>query len=296
MVFFAGDGASRAQQGQGVKITFNTVDSVFFRLLGIPILLGRNFTEHDNKTNMKVAVINDTMAKTYWPNENPIGKSISIDSPTGQPVQIIGVVRDSKRNWIGESPAPHLYLAFAQEYRWEATLAAKCTVRPAILADSVRRELRALGITPRRSDVSTMAEFFRDKFADQEMMTKMLVFFGLLGLGLAGVGLYGVLTFTVNRRAHDIGIRMALGARRADVVRTVMWRAWSLTLVGSVLGLPIALAVARILRGALYGVRPIDPASICVSLIVLLGVASLACYLPARRAAGVDPMEALRYE
>ena len=296
MVFLPEDRASRAQGGQGVKITFNTVDTDFFRLLGIPILLGRNFTEHDDKSRMKVALINDTMAKTFWPDENPIGKHINLDSSTGQPVQIVGVVRDSKRNWIGESPAPHLYLALAQEYSWEAILAAKCAVPPAVLADPVRRELRALGITPSRSDVSTMAGYVRAKFAGQEMITKMLVFFGMLGLGLAGVGLYGVLTFTVNRRARAIGIRMALGAQRADVVRAVVWRAWSLALVGSVLGLPIALAVARILRGALYGVRPIDPASICVSLIVLLGVASLACYLPARRAAGVDPMEALRYE
>jgi ABC-type antimicrobial peptide transport system permease subunit len=141
-----------------------------------------------------------------------------------------------------------------------------------------------------------MAGYVRTKFASREMMTKMLVFFGLLGLGLAGVGLYGVLTFTVNRRARDIGIRMALGAQRADVVRTVVWRAWSLALVGAVAGLPIALTLALILRGTLYGVGPVDPASICVSLIVLLGLASLACYLPARRATRIDPMEALRYE
>ena len=296
MVFFSDARVSQAQRNQGVKITFNTIDKDFFRLLGIPILLGRNFTEHDDKSGMKVALINNTMAKTFWPNENPIGKNINLDSSAGQPVQIIGVVRDSKRNWIGESSAPHLYLALSQVYSWEAILAVKTAVRPAVLADPVRRELRALGITPSRSDVSTMAGYVRDKFADQVMMTKVLVFFGLLGLGLAGVGLYGVLTFTVNRRARDIGICMALGAQRVDVIRTVVWRAWSLALLGAVIGSPIALVLAKILRGVLYGVRPIDPASICMSLIVLLGIASLACYLPARRAAKIDPMEALRYE
>lgn len=296
MVFLAEGRPSTGPQDQADKIRFNTVDVDYFRLLGIPLLRGRTFTDHDDKSSAKVMVINDMMAKTFWPNEDPIDKYVQLAGTPAEPVQIIGVVQDSRWDNVEEQPEPHLYLTLSQEYSWEAILLARAALDPITLVRPVRVVLKDLGVTPSRSDVSTMAQYIRAKFVEQEDQTKMLVFLGLLGLGLASLGLYGVLAYAVNRRTQEIGIRMALGARRGDILRTVVWRGCSLVLVGAMIGLPIALAVVQILRGSVYAVRPIDPASIGVSLIVLLAVALLASYLPARRAARIDPMVALRYE
>jgi predicted lysophospholipase L1 biosynthesis ABC-type transport system permease subunit len=219
-----------------------------------------------------------------------------LESPIGEAVRIIGVVQDTKIVAIDETPEPYLFLPLAQHYHHETTLLVEGTGNAATLAGSVRAELSALRAKPAKSDFSTMKEYIRARLVGQIFMTKLAVTFGLLGLFLAAVGLYGVIAYTVNRRTREIGIRMALGAHRRKVLVLVLRWGLALVTLGAGLGLPLALAVGYVVRSLLYGVSPLDPLSVVVSLAVLLAVALLACYIPARRAAKIDPMEALRYE
>lgn len=280
----------------GWSVMFNSVDPDYFKLLGITILRGRDFNARDDKSTAPVMLINETMAKRFWPNADPVDRVVRLDSPTGKAVRIIGVVQDTKIVTIDETPQPYLFLPQAQHYHWEATLLVETTVDAATLAAPVRAELKALGARPAQSDFSTMKTYVRARFAGQVFMTTLVASFGLLGLGLAAVGFYGVLAFMVSRRTSEIGIRMALGAQHRNVLALVLRRGMTLAALGAGLGLPIALAIGHALRGFLYAVSPLDPLSIAVSLVVLLAVALLACYLPARRAAKIDPMQALRYE
>ncbi|MBL7184907.1 MAG: ABC transporter permease [Phycisphaerae bacterium] len=293
-VFLPGNPASVQEDGWSVR--FNAVDQDYFKLLGIPILRGRDFNARDDKSGAPVMLINESMAKRFWPKEDPVGQLVRLGSPTGEAVRITGVVQDTKIVAIDEAPQPYLFLPLAQHYHHETILLVESAVDAATLAGPVRAELSALGAKPAQSDFSTMKEYIRARFVGQVFLTKLVVTFGLLGLGLAAVGLYGVVAYTVNRRTREIGIRMALGAQRREVLTLVLRRGMALATLGAGLGLPIALAIGHTVRGFLYGVSPLDPLSITVSLVVVLAVALLACYIPARRAARLDPIRVLRYE
>jgi predicted permease len=293
-VFLPEDPNSALHDGRFVR--FNAVDPDFFRLLGTPILRGRNFNARDDEANASVMLVNETMAQRFWPNADPLGQVLRFGGPTGRAVQIVGVVQDTRIVRIDETPEPYLFLPQAQHYHWEAILLVESTHDAAALTAPVRAELKTLGAMPSRSDFSTMSAYISAHFAREVFMTKLIVSVGLLGLGLAAVGLYGVLAFMVSRRTSEIGIRMALGARHHSVLTLVLKRGMTLATLGAALGLPIVWAAGHIVRGFLYGVSPLDPFSIALALVVLLAVALLACYIPARRAARIDPMEALRYE
>jgi predicted permease len=277
-------------------VRFNAVDPDYFALLGIPILRGRGFTERDDPSGPRVMLSNETMARTFWPQEDPVGHWVRLGSPAGDAVQIIGVVRDTKIVGIDEAPAPYLFLPQAQHYHWEAILLAETGVDAAALAGPVRTELRALGMKPARSDIRTMRDYLRAHLSGVEFQARVAGALGLLDLGLACLGLYGVLAYAVSRRTREIGIRMALGARPRTVLLEVLKHGLALPALGAALGVPIALVLGHTIRGLLYGVSPLDPLSILVSLALLLAVGLVACYLPARRAARIDPMTALRYE
>jgi len=293
-VFLPNNPASMQQDGWSIR--FNAVDPDYFKLLGIPILRGRDFSDRDDKTSAPVMLINESMAKKLWPNDNPVSQLVRLGSLTGKVVQIIGVVQDTKIVNIDEEPEPYLFLPLAQRYHRETILLVESAVDATTLTGPVRAELRALGMKPARSDISTMDNYIRARLSAGEFLVKVVVAFGLLGLGLASVGLYGVLAYVVNRRMQEIGIRMALGAQHREVIALVLRQGMALATLGASLGLPVALATGHTVRGLLYGVRPLDPLSIALSLAVLLTTALLACYIPARRAAKIDPMEALRYE
>jgi putative ABC transport system permease protein len=293
-VFLPQDQAATEQAGWAVKC--NTIDPNYFRLLGIPIVRGRSFTDADNESSPRVVVINESMARRFWPNEDPVGQQIRLSGPSNQSVHIVGVVRDGKYVGIRREPEPYLFLPFAQVYSWETVLLVETGIEMATLARSVRKELRGLGVTLSRSSMSTLREHIRAQVSDQEILAKALAFFGLLGLGLASVGLYGILAYAISRRTQEIGIRMALGAQRGDLLKSILREGLGLALIGSIVGLSVAVAVARVLRSFLYRVNPLDPLSLAISSLLLLGVALLATYFPARRAAKVNPMVALRYE
>ncbi len=293
-VFLPNRPASTPQEGWSVR--FNPVDPGYFGLLGIPILRGRGFDERDDQSGPRVMIVNETMAKSFWPNEDPLGQWVRLGNPTGETVQIVGVVRDTKRIRVDDAPAPYFFLPLAQHHHWEATVLAESRVEAATLVGPARAELRALGIRPAKSDISTMKDCIRVRLFGAEFLARIAGVVGLLDLTLASLGLYGVVAYAVSRRTREIGIRMALGARRREVLLLVLKRGIALPALGAALGVPIALAAGHMIRGTLYGVSPLDPLSILASLAILLVVALLACYLPARRAAQIDPMAALRCE
>jgi putative ABC transport system permease protein len=293
-IFLPSRPASTPEEGWSVR--FNAVDPDYFGLLGIPILRGRGFDERDDQSGPRIMIVNETMAKGFWPNEDPLGQWVRLGNPTGETVQIIGVVRDTKLVNVDDAPAPYFFLPLAQHHHWEATVLAESRVEAAALVGPARAELRALGIKPVKSDISTMKDCIRVRLSGAEFLARIAGVVGLLDLILASFGLYGVVAYAVNRRTHEIGIRMALGARRREVLLLVLTRGMTLPALGAVLGVPLALAVGHTIRGLLYGVSPLDPLSILASLAVFLLVALLACWLPARRAAKIDPMAALRYE
>jgi predicted permease len=294
MVFPLADRGATAESGRSVR--YNTVEPDYFDLLGIRILRGRGFAEHDDQSSPRVMVINETMARSFWPDQDALGQLVRLGSPTNAPVEIVGVARDTRLNIIQEKPAPYLYLPLAQHQSWQCFLLIESARNAAALAGPIRGELGALGRKPTRTDISTMKAFVRAKLSDDEFMAQTAAALGLLGLGLASVGLYGVLAYAVNRRTREIGIRMALGAQRFEVLRLVLRRGMVLALVGLALGVPATLAVSRLIRGFVYGVSPVDPYSIGAAGLLLLIVAGLATFFPARRATKIDPIVALRCE
>ena len=293
-VFSPNGGTSEAQIGRGVQ--FNIVDGDYFALLGIRVVKGRGLSKRDNLASPRVVVINETMAKSFWPGEDPVGRSLRLESLTNQPVEIVGVVRNTKLAGSETEAEPCLYLPFEQRYYWRTYVLIEGAKGVAALAGPVRRELRASGVPPSESWLASMKACIDGALRPKRFLAQVSLALGLLGLVLASVGLYGVLSYTVNRRTREIGVRMALGAQRRDVLLMILRQGLSLTVLGAVLAAPVLLALSHVVRAFLYGVSPLDPLSLGAAALVLLAVAVLAAYLPARRAMVTDPMEALRYE
>ncbi|HWU40787.1 MAG TPA: FtsX-like permease family protein, partial [Candidatus Acidoferrum sp.] len=289
-VFPADGGGSAAQSGRAVK--FNVVDGDYFALLGVRVLRGRGLTERDDLASPRVMVINETMAKSFWPGGDPVGRSLWLEAPTNQTVRIVGVVRNTKLGGIEEEPEPYLYLPFGQRYYWIPFFLIESKDVSA-LASPVRSELRAIGS---RSEPISMKALVNGTLGTKRFLAQVSVAVGLAGLALASVGLYGMLSYTVSRRTREIGVRMALGARRRDVLLMILRQGLLLAVLGVVLAAPVLLALGHVIRAFLYGVSPLDPLSLGAAALVLLAVAVLAAYLPARRAMNTDPMAALRYE
>lgn len=283
---------------EGVDLPQTDVFPNYFRLLQIPLLQGRYFTEHDNKTTAPVAIINETAARRFWPNANPIGKSLIHDGRDSKLTvyQVVGVVGNVWHTRYG-TDEPEVYTPYLQSgYAPEIKLVVRTATNPKALTTAIRREVLATAQGAVVGNVVPIEEQIADVFSSERFNMLFLSAFSTLALVLAGVGVYGTTAYAVSRRTHEIGIRMALGACRGDVLRAVLCHGIKLTAIGLALGLVGAVAATRIISSFLYDVSPTDPLTfVCVSF--LLGcVALLACYLPARRAAKIDPMEALRYE
>jgi predicted permease len=274
------------------------VSASFFQTAGTAILRGRGFTDADRAGTPRVAVINEAMASKFWPNEDAVGRRFR---RRGNPelVEVVGVVPTGKYLMLGEDPRPYFYLPMEQEYRSPITLLVRTSVEPTSLAEAVRGEVNALDPNLPLFNLRTFEEHVRTSalgLMPIRMGAAMACVQGVIGLLLAIMGLYAVVSYAVNQRTQEIGIRMALGARPRDILRLVVREGMRLALVGIALGLVVAAGVSVVFAKVLYGVRPLD-ASVFVGITLLLaGVAALACYLPARRATNVDPMVALRAE
>ena len=273
------------------------VSRSYFRTMGIPLLKGRNFSEREAAEMSHVVVINETMARQYWPDQDPIGKQVTIDMKDDNiPSQIIGVVGDVKHYGLDQPvramtywPHPELAYSFM-------TLVIRAQSNPLALALALRRAVQALDKDQPLADVRTMEQLLAGSLARVRFATLLLSLFAAAALALAAIGIYGVISYAVTDRTREIGIRMALGARAGDVLRLVIGRALALVTIGLGLGLAAALALTRVMESLLYGISAADPATFIVLSLALLAVALAACYAPARRATRVDPMVALRYE
>jgi predicted permease len=271
----------------------NTVDRSYFETAGVVIERGREFTDVDQPTSMPVGVVNQKLAHDYWPDEDALGKRIQVPGEK-QVRQIVGIARTaSYSNW-GEPAQRCVYVPLAQNYSDAMTLYVRSKGDPEQILTPVEREVKAVGPQVLMSGARTGRQIIDGGLFQARIGVALLSLFGLLALGLASIGLYGILAYSVNQRKREIGLRMALGANRPTVLRLVLQQGMSLVLTGVLIGFGAALVVARLLSGMLYGIGATDPASLAGAAAMLLSVALVACYLPARWATRVDPLVALR--
>jgi predicted permease len=283
-------------KGDSVNVLTNRVSADYFETLNISVLEGRAFTSRDDEEATRVAVVNETMARAYWQGDSAIGRQLRLERG-GPPVEIVGVVKNSKYGSIGEEPRPCLYLPFAQNYQSTSILYLHTEGDPAAAAAAARQVVSELDQDMPVYDLKTMNTHLSGiALLFVRVGAALVGVFGFLGLSLAVVGLYGVVSHSVSQRTREIGIRIALGARAADVLRMLLKQGMILTLVGVAAGLAAAFAVTRLMGGLLYGVSATDPMTFIAIPLLLTIVATLACWIPARRAAKVEPMVTLRAE
>jgi putative ABC transport system permease protein len=291
------EGQPELPSSQKATTDVRVVDQDYFKTMAIPLLKGRTFTDREETQESRVVIISDGLARLYFAGENPLGKRITIDmKDQNDPCEIIGVVGDVKMKGLDIATRPMVYWPHAELPYLSMTLVVRTKGDPAAMTGALEREVRAIDKDQPISDVRTMNEWLADSIARARFATFLLGVFAMVALLLASLGIYGVMAYTVTQRTNEIGIRMALGATRSNVVRLVLKRGVVLALIGVAMGLIGSLGLTRLLGGFLFGVSVTDPAIFGVVPILLLAIAVLAVYLPARRATKVDPLVALRYE
>jgi putative ABC transport system permease protein len=272
----------------------------YFSTMKIPLRQGRNFSAPDFAEKAPlVGIVNEAMVREYFPNEDPLGKRVRwARNPQVEWITIVGVAGDVKHFGLDLPDSPALYSPYTQINPWKRwmTFVARTQSEPAALAAAVKQQIWKIDSQLPVSKVKTMNEVAAASFAARRFNMLLLAIFAGLALVLAAVGIYGVMSYTVTQRTQEIGIRMALGARAGDVLSLIIKNGMVLTLLGVVLGLAGAFGLTRLLTTLLFGVKPTDTVTFITVSIVLIFVALLACYLPARRATRVDPLVALRYE
>jgi putative ABC transport system permease protein len=294
---FTVDGRPTAAPGEGLSAAYRIVRPNYFQTMRISLLKGRDFTERDAVGTPGVAIINETLARNVFPDEEPIGKLIRVNDGGPNPRAIVGLVKDVKqRDWTSE-PGREMYLPYLQNPAPNyLTLMIRTKTDPSTLAAAVRSEVWALDKDVPVSQVMTVEKAIADAMAQPRFNMLLLNIFSALALILAAIGIYGVMSYAVTQRTHEIGIRMAMGAGARDVIGLVVGQAVALALIGVGIGLAAALVLGRVISGLLFGVSPSDLLTFVVVSAMLTGVALGASFIPARRATKVDPMVALRYE
>jgi predicted permease len=282
----------------GYRGTLTLVDDItpnYFDTLRIPVTRGRIFTDGDRMETSPVAIISEAMAKQHWPNEDVLGKRFHFIGDTTLR-EIVGVVANSVVNEVGEDPQPIVFLPMTQDYAPAATLQVRTTGNPENVEATTRAALQSLDPNLAITNVFTIEQIMSQALWAPRMGGFLLALFGALALVLSAVGVYGVLSYSVNQQIREIGLRMALGAQRGDVMRLILGQGLRLTVLGLGLGVLVALGLMRVLVSLLFDVRAYDPTTYTAVTLLLTAVALLACYIPARRAMRVDPMVALRYD
>jgi putative ABC transport system permease protein len=274
------------------------VSENYFETMGIRLLRGRWFGAADTPESAPVAVINETLARRIWPNEDPIGKRVKQGFPeyNGLWREVIGVVSDIKMNGVDRGASMQTYVLFSQEPHTALGLIVRTQGNPLAVVAPIEQAIHTVDKDLPVYSVWTMDQLLGNSLAQRRLTLVLLSSFAALALLLAAVGVYGVIAYTVRQRTRELGIRLALGAQAGDVLRLILRQGLKLTLIGVALGLTAALALTRWMESLLFGVRPADPLTFGVIALVLLLVAICACWIPARRATRVDPLIALRSE
>ncbi|MCA1566100.1 MAG: ABC transporter permease [Acidobacteria bacterium] len=268
----------------------------YFKLMRVPLLKGREFTEQDTKQSAPVVIINEAMASHFWPNEDALGKRIKIDYDQGVAREVVGIVNNVKNFGLDAEPKPEMYVS-QNQFPFQATfLAVRSTVDPQSLSAPISREVMALDKDQPIYNVRTMEQVLDASLARQRFNMLLMSCFAVVAAILAAIGLYGVMAYSVAQRTHEIGVRMALGARQGDILRLIVGQGLKLAAIGIAVGLFGAFALTRIIESLLYGVSTTDPITFGGIALLLMAVALLSSFIPARRAIKVDPMIALRYD
>jgi predicted permease len=279
-------------------VTYNRVDASYFDTMRVPLLRGRAFQENDDEKAQSVAIVNQTMAQEFWPNEDAIGKRFSLTSTTGPFLEVVGVTGNGKYVFMGWDHERYFYVPQAQNFTSYRTLQLRSSVPPETLITTVQGVVRALDPNMPIFDVETMKHSLAgpNGFFVFRVGAILAAAMGILGLTLAVVGVYGVVSFAASQRTQEIGIRMALGASRRDILRLVLQQGLVLVMAGVLCGVALALTLTRTMTTLLIGVSPTDALTFVTATLLLGGIGLWACYAPARRAMQQDPMTALRYE
>jgi putative ABC transport system permease protein len=295
---FTIEGHATASPNERLSAYYRSVSSDYFRAMGIRLIEGRSVTESDGSRSAPVVIINETMARQFWPHESPLGKRININVRyhTGQdiPREIVGVVADVRSEGLDTASGPEMYTSHLQvPWPW-MHLVLRTKVDPASMAPALTAELRALDKSVPAPAARTMEQRLSDSLAARRFNMLLLGGFAALGVVLAGMGIYSVMAYSVTQRRREIGVRLALGARPGAVFRLVISQGMTMAMAGVALGLGASFALTRYLASLLHGVEPTDPLTFGGVAALLLGVALLACWIPARRATKLDPMIVLR--
>ena len=290
------EGREAAPESDQDLVGSMAVDSEYFQTMGTRLLRGRNFGSADGEAAPKVAIINETMAKRYWPDGDAIGKRLRLGATDAPLREVVAIVKDAKWRHIAEPPRAVVYRPISQSWSPLSSFVVRTAGQPNAMLADVRREVQRLDPNLPVQALRTLPEHVSEALWPARLGAGLLAVFGLLALMLAAVGLSGLIAYLVSQRTHEFGVRLALGAQAGDLLKLVIWQGLKLTLSGVVIGLLGAFALTRLMENLLYGLSPSDPLTFLAITSLLVAVALLASYLPARRATKVDPLVALRYE
>jgi macrolide transport system ATP-binding/permease protein len=280
------------------ETSFNSVDPAYFATMRVPILRGRTFADSDNEAAPQVAIVNQTMAKKLWPNEDPVGKRFRWNGESGPYVEVVGVAQDGQYFFLSPDSQPYFYAPLAQNFSSRLSLQIRSSIPPESLGLAVQEQVRTLAPDLPIIDLSTMQKTVRGLggLFIFRLAASLAAALGFLGLTLAVIGVYGIVSFGMIQRTREMGIRVALGANRNDIMKLAFGSGLALISSGVILGIVSAWAVTRVMAKLLIGVSGTDPAAYGAAVAVISAVALFACWVPARRATRVDPLIALRYE
>src|SRR5258708_16365120 len=277
---------------------FVSISPDYFRVMGIPLIAGRFFNQHDVMSAPRVSVISQAMARLYFPKQDALGKRLTFGFPPGGAAEreIVGIVGDVRDVALGQARGPMVYVPYAQAPFWDANLIVKSTMSPSSVAGAIRQEVRMIDKDLPVTDVALMPGIIEASIAQPRLGTSLLSLFAAMALVLAAVGVFGVISYSVSQRTREIGIRMALGAQRENVLKQVLEEGARLAAIGLAAGLAGSFAATRLITRLLFGVKPTHPLTFSALAVILIGVTLAASYIPPRKATPGPPLVALRYE
>jgi putative ABC transport system permease protein len=284
--------------GKSPTADYATVSPNYFHMMRIPLLRGRFFSDADSPPSPKVAIISETLVRRYFPNQDPLGRQMRFGFPPNSNVsrEIVGIVGDVRDAALSRKPGPMMYVPFAQEPLYGGEIVVRSSLGASSVAAGIRQAVRSIDKSLPVTDIEALNDALGKSISQERFRTFLLASFSAIALVLAAVGIFGVISYAASQRTHEIGIRIALGAGRRDVLRLILGHGTRLALSGLGIGIVAAFLLTRLMSSLLYSVSASDPLTFASVTIILLSVALTACYIPARRAMRVDPIVALRHE